>query len=178
MGRFRSRLLLTTALALLAVLLAAQSALAGEPLLPTAKAQVRVEASAYPIASPTSLIFDWTKTFYDTAGNPYHPGHASALGALAAAARAKGFSWEATSGGNFVTEIGGFSSLADGSYGWIFAVNGAGWPVFEDSALAFNLKAGDSVLFTQMPDWTWRARRSWSASAKPIGRGRAGSRSS
>jgi hypothetical protein len=149
----RARILLAATLILLVGLVAAPAALAA-PLSPKVKASVRVESSVFPVAGPTSVIFDWTKPFYDGAGNPYRRG-LSALGALAAASRAKGFTWEAAYGGNFITQIGGFSSLADFSQGWIYAVNGAGYPIVDVGALDFQLEQNDAVLFAQYPDGTY-----------------------
>ena len=146
----RSRVWMGAALALLAVLLAAPYALAAA----RTKAAVRVEASAYTLAPPTAVAVDPVAVFYDTAGNPYRPGYASALGALSAAAKARGFSWEAGYGGNFVMQIGGFSALPDWSQGWVYAVNGTGFPFVSVGALDFRLASGDKVLFAQSPDAT------------------------
>ena len=137
--------------------------LAGLALAPAARAAttvtatVRVEAAPYEVAPTTNVTVSPSGVFTDSLGNVYKPGHASALGALAGAAKARGLSWEAGYGGDFIVNIGGFTSLPDFSQGWIYAVNGAGYPVpaLTDSAIAFKLRAGDKVLFAQYPDGTF-----------------------
>jgi hypothetical protein len=135
--------------------------LAGLALVPAAgaatsvKATVRVEAAPYEVAPATSVSVSPSAVLTDSAGNVYKPGHASALGALASAAKARGFSWEAASAGDFITNIAGFTSLPDYSNGWVYAVNGAGYPPVDVSAKAFRLRTGDKVVFAQYPDGTF-----------------------
>ncbi|HJW74400.1 MAG TPA: FlgD immunoglobulin-like domain containing protein [Thermoleophilia bacterium] len=119
------------------------------------KASVRVEAAPYEVAPATTVRVSPTAVLTDSEGNVYKPGHASALGALAAGATLRGFGWEAAYGGDFVVNIGGFASLADFSNGWIYAVNGAGYPVVDVGAMSFKLRAGDRVVFAQYPDGTF-----------------------
>lgn len=141
----RVRVLLAATFALLLGLVAVPSALA-------VTATVRVEAAPFTVAPPTKVDVSPTARFFDASGTPYRPGYASALGALAAAGRLRGFSFEAAYGGDFVTSIAGFGALPDYSQGWIYAVNGAGYPVVDVGAYSFKLEGGDRVLFTQYPD--------------------------
>jgi hypothetical protein len=144
----RARVLLAATLALLVGLVAAPSALA-------VTATVRVEAAPFTVAPPTRVDVSPTARFFDGLGNPYRPGYASALGALAAAGAARGFTFEAAYGGDFVTNIAGFAALPDFSQGWVYAVNGAGYPIVDVGAYSFALQKGDRVLFTQYPDGTF-----------------------
>jgi hypothetical protein len=141
----RARVLLAATCGALAALAVAPSAFA-------VSATVRVEAAPFTVAPPTKVDVSPTARFFDAAGNPYRPGHASALGALAAAGQRRDFSFEAAYGGDFITSIAGFASLPDYSQGWIYAVNGAGYPVIDVGALSFTLQNGDDVLFAQYPD--------------------------
>jgi FlgD Ig-like domain len=150
----RARALLAAILALLVGLLVAPSALA-------VTATVRVEAAPFTVAPLTKVDVSPTARFFDASGTPYRSFYikdgktvfyASALGALAAAGERRGFSFEAAYGGDFITNIAGFGALPDYSQGWIYAVNGAGYPVVDVGALSFALHRGDSVLFTQYPD--------------------------
>jgi len=141
----RARVPLVATLALLIGLVAVPSALA-------VTATVRVEAAPFTVAPPTRVNVSATARFFDDLGNPYRPGHASALGALAAAGDARGFSFEAAYGGDFITNIAGFGALPDFSQGWVYAVNGAGYPLVDVGAYSFRLQKGDRVLFAQYPD--------------------------
>jgi hypothetical protein len=76
------------------------------------------------------------------------------------AATARDFTWEASSGGTFVFDIAGFASLPDWSQGWVFTVNGAGYPIVDVAAVNFTLRNGDQTLWAQDPDNTF-ARASY-----------------
>ena len=141
----RARVLLAATCAVLVALAVAPSAFA-------LTATVRVEAAPFTVAPSTRVDVSPTARFYDASGTPYRPGYASALGALAAAGELRGFSFEAAYGGDFITNIAGFGVLPDASQGWIYAVNGAGYPVVDVGAHSFALRRGDRVLFAQYPD--------------------------
>lgn len=145
------RILMATVLVLLSGLALAPAAGAATPV----KATVRVEAAPYEVAPATKVSVSPSAVLTDSEGNVYRPGHASALGALAGAAKARGFGWEAGYGGDFIVNIGGFTSLPDFSNGWIYAVNGAGYPPVDVGAMSFKLRAGDKVVFAQYPDGTF-----------------------
>ncbi len=74
---------------------------------------------------------------------PTDPATPPRSAALAAAGDARGFSFEAAYGGDFITIIAGFGALPDYSQGWIYAVNGAGYPVVDVGAYSFRLQKGD-----------------------------------
>jgi hypothetical protein len=140
---------------LLAAIFALSIGLAAVPAALAVPATVRVEAAPFTVAPPTRVDVSPTARFFDGLGNPYRPGYASALGALAAAGDARGFTFEAAYGGDFITNIAGFGALPDFSQGWIYAVNGAGFPVVDVGAYSFTLRKGDSVLYAQYPDGTF-----------------------
>lgn len=141
------RLLLVAAIACLAAAGFAQNALA-------VGVNVRVEASSETVA-PVTAVNVGTATFYDSSGTPYATATPNALAALAKTADARGFTWEASYAGSFVNNIAGFTSLADWSQGWIFAVNGVGYPLIDVSAIDFPLATGDDILWAQTPDSTF-----------------------
>jgi len=118
-------------------------------------AGVRVEASAETVAPQTSVTVPAKSTIYDSWGNPYVTKRANALTALALAADARDFTWEAAYNGTFITSIGGFSSLPDWSQGWVYTVNGAGYPIIDVSAIDFSLRSGDQTMWAQSPDATF-----------------------
>lgn len=140
---------------LIIVALACLIAAAWAPAALAVNAGVRVEASSGTVAPATAVNVAAAPTFYDSDGNPYVTKKPNALAALAAAANARGFTWEAAYGGTFVTNIAGFASLPDWSEGWVFAVNGAGYPIVDVAAIAFPLKNGDQTLWAQSPDATF-----------------------
>ena len=142
------RVLLALGVALAVAVCLAPSALA-------LGAKVRVEASSQRIAPVTAVTVGSAPTFSDSAGTVYVTKKANALAALAKAAAAREFTWEASYGGTFVNNIAGFTSLPDWSQGWVYAVNGAGYPVIDVSAIDFPLDGGDSVLWVQSPDATF-----------------------
>ena len=118
-------------------------------------AGVRVEASAQTLAPQTTASVPTQSTIYDSWGNPYVTKKANALTALALAANSRGFTWEAAYNGTFITSIGGFSSLPDWSQGWVYTVNGAGYPIIDVAAIDFSLKSGDQTMWAQSPDATF-----------------------
>lgn len=142
------RVLLLVVVASLAVACLAPTALA-------LKAGVRVEASAQTVSPQTTVTMPAKATFYDSWGNPYVTKKANALAALAAAADMHDFTWEAAYNGTFVTSIGGFSSLPDWSQGWVYTINGAGYPIIDVSAIDFALNDNDQTLWAQSPDATF-----------------------
>jgi hypothetical protein len=118
-------------------------------------ASVRVEASSQTVAPDTSVKVASAPTFSDSAGNPYVTSKPNALAALAAAAYLRGFTWEASFAGSFVNNVAGFTSLPDWSQGWVYTVNGVGYPIVDVSAIDFALLAGDRTLWAQSPDATF-----------------------
>jgi hypothetical protein len=140
------------------LLAAALSCLLAGALAPVAaalQASVRVEASAETVAPRTTVSVVSAPLFFDSDGNPYATKKPNALAALAAASGLRDFTWEAQYGGTFVTGIAGYSSLPDWSEGWVYAVNGAGYPVIDVAAIDFSLASGDEVLWMQSPDNTF-----------------------
>ena len=101
------RITVLAAVALFVGLVAAQPALATSTKTPvtTVKAWVRVVASAYVVAPWTKVTVPSSGSITDSLGNSYAADHASALGALAAAADRRGFTFVAISGGDYVTAI-------------------------------------------------------------------------
>lgn len=143
-------------LALMAAVVLLVLALAGPAVALTAS--VRVEASDMTVAPATGVTLpDGPVTVRDSNGTAFSAGFPNALAALAAAADRCGFTWEAMPSGigAFVTNIAGFTSLPDWSQGWVYAVNGAGYPVVDVAADDFRLREGDAVLYAQSPDATW-----------------------
>ncbi len=131
-------------------------ALALAPAAMALTAKVRVEASTGTVAPSTTVSVPAAPTFWDSDGNPYRTKKPNALAALAAAARARGFTWQAMPpGGEFVFNIAGFTSLPDFSYGWVYTVNGVGYPVLDMAAIDCVLRQGDEVLWAQSPDSTF-----------------------
>jgi len=118
-------------------------------------ALVRVEASAETVAPETSVTVAAAPVFYDSAGNPHFTTAPNALAALAQAAGLRGFTWEANPAGTFVTNVGGFTSLPDWSEGWVYSVNGAGYPIIDVGAIDFPLRDDDETLWAQSPDNTF-----------------------
>jgi hypothetical protein len=118
-------------------------------------ANVRVEASSQRITPATTVSVSGTPSFKDSAGNIYTTKKPNALAALAKAAALRGFTWEASYAGSFVNNIAGFTSLPDWSQGWVYAINGAGYPIIDVSAIDFSLADGDTVLWAQSPDATF-----------------------
>lgn len=144
----RRMLIVWAAAALLALALAAPAL--------ALTASVRVEASDMTLAPQTVVTLpDGPVTFRDSDGNTYRRDFPCALAATAAAATKLGFTWSAAYGGAFVTNIGGFTSLPDWSNGWVYMVNGVGYPVVDAAAIDFPLRDGDSVLWAQSPDSTF-----------------------
>ncbi len=140
------------------LLMIAVACLGAAVIVPTATALtagVRVEASSGTIASLTPVTVSATPSFYDSNGNLYRTKTPNALAALASAAGIRGFTWEAAYEGTFVTNIAGFTSLPDWSEGWVYAVNGAGYPIVDVAAIDFTLSDGDETLWTQSPDATF-----------------------
>jgi len=135
-------------------------ALAAAPAAMALTAGVRVEGSSGTVAPNTTVTVPSAPTFYDSDGNPYVTKKPNALAALAAAASARDFTWEASSKGTFVFNIAGFTSLPDWSQGWTYGVNGVGYPIIDVAAIDFALKQGDQVLWAQDPDNTF-ARASY-----------------
>jgi hypothetical protein len=113
----------------------------------TFKALVRVVASTYVVAPWTQVTVPSSGTITDSLGNSYTADHASALGALAAAADRRGFTFETGYGGDYVSAIDGLTS-------WMYAVNGAGYPNVDVGAFTFHLRNNDHVVFYQSPTFT------------------------
>jgi len=143
------RITVLAAVALFVGLVAAQPALATSTKTPvtTVKAWVRVVASAYVVAPWTQVTVPSSGSITDSDGNSYAADHASALGALAAAADRRGFTFETSYGGDYVSAIDGLSS-------WMYAVNGAGYPNIDVGAFTFQLRNNDHVVFYQSPAFT------------------------
>lgn len=137
------------------VLLTCFLALAGAPAAMALTAKVRVEASTGTVAPSTTVSVPSAPTFWDSDGNRYRTQEPNALAALAAAARARDFTWQAGADGAFVFNIAGFMALPDWSYGWVYTVNGAGFPVIDVAAIDCVLRQGDEVLWAQSPDATF-----------------------
>jgi hypothetical protein len=127
----------------------AHSAAATSPKTPvmTFKALVRVVAATYVVAPWTRVSVPSSGTITDSLGNSYAADHASALGALAAAADRRGFTFETGYGGDYVSAIDGLPS-------WMYAVNGAGYPNIDVGAFTFHLRNNDRVVFYQSPTFT------------------------
>jgi hypothetical protein len=141
-----------------AILFVAVAGIAAACLAPVAgamNAKVRVEASAETIAPETLVTVAKAPLFYDSAGNPHVTKAPNVLAALAKAAEHRGFTWEANAAGTFVTTIGGFTSLPDWSEGWVYSVNGAGYPIVDVAAIDFALRDHDQTLWAQSPDNTF-----------------------
>jgi len=124
---------------------------------PPVGATVRVEAKDYEVCPSTAVRVEAGQPVIDSLGNIMEPGHASALAALMEAADLRGFTVETAYGGDFVTTIAGFTSLPDWSNGWVYSVNGSGYPVVDVGALTFALRQRDEVVFAQYPDPTFTA---------------------
>ncbi len=140
------------------LLMAALTCLIAATIAPAAaalNAGVRVEASSGTVAPQTTVTVPAAPTFYDSNDNPYKTKIPNALAALAAAANTRGFTWEAAFEGIFVTNIAGFTSLPDWSEGWVYIVNGAGYPMIDVSAIEFGLRDNDQILWAQSPDATF-----------------------
>jgi hypothetical protein len=128
---------------------APRSGAATSPATPVAtfKALVRVVAATYVVAPWTPVVVPSSGTITDSLGNSYAADHASALGALAAAADRRGFTFETSWGGDYVSAIDGLTS-------WMYAVNGAGYPNVDVGAFTFHLRNDDRVVFYQSPVFT------------------------
>lgn len=127
----------------------AHGAAATSPTTPvmTFKALVRVVAATYVVAPWTQVTVPSSGSITDSAGNSYAADHASALGALAAAADRRSFTFETGYGGDYVSAIDGLPS-------WMYAVNGAGYPNIDVGAFTFQLHNNDHVVFYQSPVFT------------------------
>jgi hypothetical protein len=127
----------------------ARNAAATSPTIPvmTFKASVRVVASTYVVAPWTPVRVPSSGSITDSLGHSYAADHASALGALAAAADRRGFTFETGYGGDYVSAIDSLPS-------WMYAVNGAGYPNIDVGAFTFKLHNNDQVVFYQSPTFT------------------------
>lgn len=142
----------------LLVLCAASAALlSAAPAASALTAAVRVEATTRTVCPTTTVAVPGSGTLSDSAGHTTTYTHTNALAALALAANARGFeyTWHATYGPGFVDTIAGLGAKPDWSDGWVYTVNGSGFPILDMGAVDFDLRKGDRVVFAQYPDGTF-----------------------